>query len=234
VTTGEAFGLSPRARDRAAEGAASVQETSFRPRPSRVIRFDGAGRKGVVRAWYGVTARPDASGFSAIHGFRGSRIAVGFPTLKCEVTSDRPGYLATFGWIQWVTQEFADGRPRVELVDRVPSMLELDLPFLAVGYAPSFFDAPAFNSLPQVDWRAALFLCTVPIMDRREPIVPLVGLRWGYSIPRAGGAVVPVPIERGTDRDWRWVRRNLLGRHPRWRFSPTMGRRPRTASGEPG
>ena len=196
-----------------------MHESSFPKRPTIRVRFEAGTRSGSVRAYYGVTRRGPDSGFPILKGFGAASAGRGFPTLKCIVESDQPGYQSVLGWIQWVTQDFAGGRANEALVDRFPSMLDRDIPFLAVGYAPTFFDAPAFNSLPKVDWRASAFLCTVPILSRREPIVPLVGFLWGYRIGAKGGTVTPSPISLARGRDWSAVRRELRKRHPAWRFA---------------
>lgn len=187
--------------------------------PSSVVRFDRYHRAGSVRVYYGVTGRSADSGFPALKGWeRETRAGVGFPAIKCEVESDRPGYWNALGWIQWVTQEFRTHRRPFRVVDRFPAFLDRDIPFACAGYAPTFFDAPAYNSLPPVDFRALLFLCTVPIMSRREAIVPLVGFRWGYEVQESGGKPHPYPLEPAAPRDWRSVRMALLPRHRAWRF----------------
>ena len=212
------------------KGIERMHERGFALRPTAIARFDRAGRVGEVRAFYGVTHRPHESGFPVLRGWAGVPDAgVGFPTLKCSVESDRPGYGSVLGWIQWVTQVYPDGRATVRLVDRVPSLLDRDLPFAAAGYAPTFFDAPAYNSRPAVDWRAKLFLVTLPILSRKEPILPLAGFRWGYRIERPGAAPVPYPLERADARDWRDVRGELAQRHPAWKFGSSLVERPTQA-----
>jgi hypothetical protein len=202
-----------------------MQEASFARRRTLVTRFTGERRSGRIRTFYGTTRRSADSGFPALQGFPSAGAVIGFPVIKCEVECDQPGYWSCLGWIQWVTQEFGGRRPRVALVDRFPSILDRDVPFLGSGYAPTFFDAPAFNSLPKVDWRASLFLCTLPLMGRREPVVPLAGFLWGYRIATAGGAVEPYPCRAATARDWAKVRPELKARHPAWRFGAWKGRR---------
>lgn len=197
-----------------------MREPSFSPRPTRVIRFDHGDRRGEVRVFYGITARPEDSGFPSLKGWKAERRAgVGFPTIKCTVESERPGYASNLGWIQWVTEDFHGDRESVQVVDRAPSMMDLDLPFAVVAYSPSFFDAPAYNSLPRIDWTARLFLATLPMMDRREPIHPLCGLVWGYRIERRGGAVTPLPLRAASRQDWQTVRNELASRHASWRFA---------------
>ncbi len=201
-----------------------MHEASFPRRPTRTTRFHRAGRSGQVRTFYGTTARPADSGFPWLKGWRTARSAgIGFPTIKCTVEGEQPGYGSQLGWIQWVTQDFHGERKPVQLVDRAPSLLGLDLPFLSVGYAPTFFDAPAYNSLPRIDWTASLFLTTLPMMDRREPVVPLCGWVWGYRIERRGGAVQPLPLRPATAGDWRRARQELARRHRSWRFSARFG-----------
>jgi hypothetical protein len=195
-----------------------VQESSFPSRPVQISPFKTAHRSGTVRVYYGVTRHGKDSGFTALKGFKADRSGRGFPTIKCEVRCDDPGYWSVLGWIQWVTQDFGENRPQVELIDRFPAVMDRDLPFASMGYAPTFFDAPAYNSLPNVDWRATLFLCTLPMLSRREAVVPLVGYRWGYRIHRARGAVIPYPLQPATSPDWTRVRSKLSDRHPQWAF----------------
>jgi hypothetical protein len=188
----------------------------------RTTRFRRNGHAGIVRALYGLTRTARGSGFPALAGWeRVRRAGVGFPTLRCEVRTRSPGYWGVLGWIQWVTQDHDDARGRVELVDRLPALLDRDVPYLSYGYAPTFFDAPAYNSLPAVDWRASAWLCTLPLLSRREPVVPLVGLRWGYRIAREGDPPVPHPLEAARPRDWSFVRRALARRHRAWTFAPS-------------
>ena len=197
-----------------------MQELSFSSGQTTAVRFDRAGRSGLLRAFYGVTGRPSDSGFSALPGWAGETAAgVGFPTLKCTVESDEPGYRSILGWIQWVTQTFHGKREPARLVDRAPSCLDRDIPFMALGYSPAFFDAPAFNSLPGIDWRATVYLTTFPLLSRREAIVPLAGFRWGYRIDAPGERPVPYPLELAGSRDWRSVRREVSYRQPKWKFA---------------
>lgn len=174
----------------------------------------------MVRCYYGNTPTASASGFPALKGWsRATRAGVGFPTIKCDVESDLPGYWSHLGWIQWVTQEFPGNRKPVRLVDRFPAFLDRDLPFATMGYAPSFFDAPAYLSLPAVDWRATLFLCTLPIMSRREAVAPLVGFTWGYRIARRGDTPTPYALGLASRGDWLRVRSELEKLHPKWVFA---------------
>ncbi len=203
-----------------------MHEASFPRTPEFSVRFQFAKRSGTVRAYYGITQRSEDSGFGALRGFPSTRAGEGFPTIKCEVTCEDPGYWSVLGWVQWVTQDFGGRRAQVELVDRFPSMLDRDIPFVSIGYSPTFFDAPAYNSHPKVEWHASLFLCTAPIMSRREPISPLVGFLWGYRIPRSGARVARFPCRIARARDWSAARRNLEARHPEWKFArgpPALG-----------
>jgi hypothetical protein len=197
-----------------------VKEAHFPDKPTCISRYSRAGRVGSVRVYYGRTDRASKSGFPALKGWaRETRAGVGFPTIKCQVESGRPGYWSVLGWIQWVTQSFPGKKAGVRLIDRLPSFLDLDMPFAAVGYAPTFFDAPAYNSLPAVDWHATLFLCTLPLLNRREATVPLAGFRWGYHIEHRGELPIAYPLERAVPRDWKSVREELMRRHPSWNFA---------------
>jgi len=206
-----------------------MHEASFARRPTAVVRFRGLGRAGVIRAFYGTTPRPVDSGFPVLPGWaRETTAGVGFPTVKCEVVSSQPGYGSDLGWIQWVMQERPEKGKSVKLVDRLPAFLDRDIPFLTMGYAPTFFDAPAYNSLPVVDWRADLFLCTLPLLSRREAIHPLAGFRWGYHIDVQGAAPNHYPLVRATPSDWVRVRKELTALHPEWKFGKALRNLPRS------
>lgn len=197
-----------------------MQEASFRLRRPVVVRFRDSGRAGIVRCHYGVTPTAAASGFPALRGWaKAGRAGVGFPTIKCEVESNRPGYWSNFGWIQWVTQEFQGKRKPVRLVDRFPAFSDRDLPFATMGYAPTFFDAPAYLSLPAIDFRATVFLCTLPIMSRREVVSPLAGFTWGYHIAKRGDAPTSYRLATASKGDWRRLRSEVASLHPKWRFA---------------
>jgi hypothetical protein len=197
-----------------------LKELSFPEHPRRVVRLDRAGRSGDVRVYYGVTRHPSEAGFPALPGWaKARRAGVGFPMVKCEVESSKPGYWSNLGWIQWVTQDFPDGRAGPRLVDRLPAFLELDTPFTTMGYSPSFFDAPAQNSLPRIDFRATLFLCTLPMLHRTEPIVPLAGFVWGHHIDADGGTPTPYSLESARGPDWTRVRAAVASRHRTWNFA---------------
>jgi len=210
-----------------------MHEASFPERPARLVRFRAGGRGGVVRAFYGVTPRPADSGFPALRGWEGEpRAGIGFPTIKCQVESTAPGYGSNLGWVQWVTQTYGGRRAPVRLVDRLPAFFDRDVPFATFGYAPTFFDAPAYTSLPEVDWRATLFLTTLPMMSRHEVVVPLAGFRWGYRVEAKGTAPVPSPLELATPHDWQAIRPKLTRAFPNWRFGATF-RRPAELKGRP-
>ncbi len=204
-----------------------MHESSFGKRPTIVARFRRGGHAGTVRCYHGVTRRASESGFSALRGWERERTAgVAFPTIKCRVESARPGYWSLLGWIQGVTQVFP-GRPNpVRIVDRLPVYRRLDLPFATLGYEPAFFDAPAYNSRPAVDWRAALFLCTLPMLGAREAIEPLAGFTWGYRIAHPGADPDPYRLELATSPAWSTLRKLLIERHPKWTFDPRYQRPP--------
>src|SRR5271170_1994855 len=198
-----------------------MQEAMFGSKPSLVVRFSRGGNSGVVRAYYGITSRAADGGFSAVKGWRQMSVTgTGFPAIKCSVESDRPGYWGYLGWVQVLTQEFSGKSAPIGKVDQLPSFLRVNSPFLSVGYAPSVFDAPAFDARPPDEFRARLFLCTLPIMSRREAIAPLAGLRWGFHRRIDGEGHVPHALEEATADDWRKVRDELVERNPGWSYAP--------------
>ena len=199
-----------------------MQEPSFPSVPSLETRFNRLGRAGIVHVYCGMTTQPSDSGFSALSAFAGvSRAGVGFPAIKCVVESHRPGYWSELGWIQWAKEDYSDKRKPLRVVDRLPAYLDRDIPFATMGYAPTFFDAPAQMSLSPMEFRATLFLCTVPLLSRDEAIAPLAGFTWGYSIVKSGDLPSSCPLKRASKRDWLLVREEVGKRHPAWRFAET-------------
>jgi hypothetical protein len=188
-----------------------------------VVRYSRGGRSGIVRVYYGTGSRASDSGFPAVKGWQKmGATGAGFPAIKGTVETHRPGYWGYLGWIQWLTQEYAGESSPDGKVDRLPSFQSLNSPFLSMGYAPSVFDSPAFSAQPPENFRARLFLCTLPIMSRREPISPLVGFTWGFRRRNQGEGHVRLPLEKATARDWKQVRAELVQRLPTWKYATAL------------
>ncbi len=79
-------------------------------------------------------------------------------------------------------------------VERITDGDGTGMPFLAVGYPASIYDAPCrnLNGARTLRWRADTFLTTVPLRSRVEPIRRLASFSWGYDelpvtiVPPAG------------------------------------------------
>ena len=146
--------------------------------------------------------------------------AQGFPVLKACVESTRNGYENVLGWIQVVAHLAPDGSVEDWSHDALPALRDRGVPFVTMAYEPTFFDAPFWPERPRIDWRADLFLCPVVIRHPfDEPIRPLTGVRWGFTIPHDGGDPRLRPLEQSTSDHWSESLPRLRSCFPDWKFS---------------
>ncbi|MCA2211584.1 hypothetical protein [Jidongwangia harbinensis] len=156
----------------------------------------------------------------------GPEAAAGYPSMSATLVYAGEGYRQLMGWIQIVhsVRSWRDGRvDEASEVDLGPVWQDTDLPFLALGYLPSAFDAPARNlrGADALDWRADMFLTTVPRRTRAEPIRRLASFTWGYretDTPPEPPTVFP---PRRTEHDaWTRALDLLRRRFPGWVWAP--------------
>lgn len=205
-------------------GPIRMHEPCFPKDPTLVRELKCEDRTIRVSVWYGVNTGPEDTGFGII-----SRIGLdprvrGFPVLKAQVESTGYGYANQFGWIQVVARPRKDGSIEDGGPDSMPMMRDRGVPFIEVGYLPTFWDAPFWPDRPRIHWRADLFLC--PIVVRRpseEDIVPLAGLRWGFKIATEGGEPEPLPLETIDRKTWNEWLPHLKFWFPSWRFGDWPG-----------
>jgi hypothetical protein len=178
------------------------------------LPFTHAGHSGTVDA----RVAPNKGG--ALLGRPFAKLNVDdFPKMRASVSYSGEGYHRYFAWVQLVDINlYRDGRTRT-LVDVFPSMIGFGVPFAAFGDCPTFFDAPATTVRRPGFFAADAFLCDVlPLVDRKKPVRPLAGFRWGYSIDTSSKIHIHGPELVKADA---WNARLALLRktHPRWIFS---------------
>ncbi len=186
---------------------------------------------------------PSRAGWAAVFGTAETTVpqetvpaSTGFPTITARVEAESSGYENWLGWIQMVNERTPDGREIRADHDPIWFLQGRDVPYAAVGYAPTFFDAPTRPERRPVLWEADLFLCTVPSLRdgldaSTAAVEPLAGARWGFRIDRDGEAPAPIGLRPAGNWAWAsWVPA-LRKSFPRWRFadrtaSVTLDRRP--------
>jgi hypothetical protein len=147
------------------------------------------------------------------------------------VDPEGQGYHNWLGWIQLVNERDPKGASISSAHDPIWFLQGKEVPYCAVGYAPSFFDAPSRPARRAVLWEADLFLCSVPTISTIDgrpdaPLEPLAGVRWGFRIASDGEA--PTPIAPRWTGDWAWASWVPVLRRafPTWRFAdrtPSVG-----------
>ncbi|NUM45508.1 MAG: hypothetical protein HUU38_12460 [Anaerolineales bacterium] len=171
------------------------------------IPFELNRKPGVLEVHYGPNRSITESGFDLLtgNGFDVT-LCLGYPSMRAFVREFKgTGYATASAWIQIVTRrEFATvdaTEPFVVIpsVDTHPTLLELGVPFFAMGFPAEIFDAPCnnLNGLPKLEWIADTFLVTLPLRANNFMIAPVAGFRWGYGeMDRGGKRQVEVrPVE---------------------------------------
>ena len=168
------------------------------------IPFRHHGCDGVVVVRVERIADGVGAGFDVLPGLPFEAVAaVGYPGMSASVAYEGTGYRRLLGWVQVVRTDrtWADGRAETATeIDLAPVWDGTGMPFVAVGYPPSIYDAPCrnLNGARTLRWRADTFLTTVPLRSRAEPIRRLASFSWGYDeLP-----VTIVPPARTGDESW--------------------------------
>jgi hypothetical protein len=212
-------------------GAAPETRPLFDGPPLLESTYAGGARRGRVTVSMAPIPDAGAAGWDAVFGADGTRgtsdsleSRAGFPALLARVEPEGHGYQNCLGWIQFVNERHPKGASVSSEHDPIWFLRGKEVPYGAVGYAPTFFDAPTRPARRAVLWEADLFLCTVPSVspvDRRpdSPLEPLAGVRWGFRIPADGEA--PQPIAPRWTGDWAWASwvPVLRKAFPTWRFA---------------
>jgi hypothetical protein len=205
-----------------------VHEPFFAQAPTLVRHVDFEGRRIRVSVWYAPNSGPEASGFGAIPYIGLDPRVRGFPVIKVEVDSTGQGYVNWYGWIQVIAHLREDGSYEDWSPDPIPALRDRGVPFCALGYHPTIYDAPFFPGRPRIHWRADLFLTPLTIFrPAEEDIVPIVGLRWGFRIHQPGGEPELLPLQVVGSAEWDEALPHLKYWYPSWRFAPgNENRRP--------
>lgn len=203
----------------------------FEGSPTIETRFEGSTRRGRVTVSMAPVPRPAEAGWEAVFGASWKSVPpeavaaqAGFPALLARVEPEGRGYHNWLGWIQLVNERDPKGNTISSEHDPIWFLRGKGVPYGAVGYAPSFFDAPSRPARKAVLWEADLFLCTVPSVSGTNgapdsPLEPLAGIRWGFRIAADGEE--PTPLAPRWTGDWAWaswvpvLRRDF----PSWRFA---------------
>jgi hypothetical protein len=213
---------------------ASIKERMFQGPPALRVPYLAGPRRGSVRVFCGTVPDLLESGVDALFGDgihsassdEKARLA-GFPALLATVEPQARGYQNWMGWIQCVGEKDLAGNVVQREDDPIWFLKGRDVPYAAVGYAPSFFDAPVRSARPEMVWEADLFLCSLPLLtDERgrpaKPVRPLLGIRWGFRIPARGGEPETMAPRMASPQAWAsWVP-ILRQRFPTWPFADEM------------
>ncbi|MCI4365397.1 MAG: hypothetical protein L3K10_04975 [Thermoplasmata archaeon] len=210
----------------------------FHAPPTLEATFEAGTRRGRLRVLLGKVSDFQEAGWDAVFGSKVGSITpaaaathAGFPALLAHVEPEGRGYQNLLGWIQLVNERDGKGTSLHDGDDPAWFLQGRDVPYGAVGYAPSYFDAPSRPGRQAVLWEADLFLCTLPSVpgdhpDDATPIGPLAGIRWGFRIATDGAE--PTPLAPRLTGDWAWASwvPVLRKRFPTWRFAdrtPSVG-----------
>lgn len=104
-------------------------------------------------------------------------------------------------------------------VDHPPQLDGLDVPYVAFGYRPTLFDAPATTDA-DIEWDAHTLLVAAPDAVMTRHIGVVCGLAWGYRVSDHHPTVTPLTVLDGPD-SWADDLTVLQTHHPTWTFYPT-------------
>ncbi|KAK6435032.1 hypothetical protein LTR95_008781 [Oleoguttula sp. CCFEE 5521] len=117
-------------------------------------------------------------------------IYLDFPvtTAKLHCTQDT-GYAATYGWIQFIYQDFKTSPDKAKWEhDPLPITEGSGSPFIWFGPEAQLFDAPFRSDRGEsLDWTCHSFLAYLEDAVITKTIKPILGFEWGYVMQ--GGEV---------------------------------------------
>jgi hypothetical protein len=166
-----------------------------------------------------VNRDPIRWGFDLLHLPFDISATIGFPVFESRVSYNGEGYRAMMGWIQLVTVRDALTGHEDTFADQYPILSQSDTPFVELGPAPTWFDAPGPNP-PRANetWTAYTFLVICPDVGRTRRVAALLGVRWGYMLVR--GRASPLALESVAAADWDRLAPVLHARYSTWEFLP--------------
>ena len=172
------------------------------------FEFQRAGLPIAVRAELWANDEPAAYGCP--------EFARGFPVMRATIAGPTRGYQDLLGWIQLIRTppEFGE---RFHL-DSVEMLGEVSHPFGYFGLAPTMYDAPHRDVLPDMDWVAHTFLGGIAGIYKEFEAHAHIGFSWGYAI-RDGAVSVTGLAELGPEA-WDAHLPYLGATCPAWTFTP--------------
>jgi hypothetical protein len=146
----------------------------------------------------------------------------GFPVVEATVTHPAEGYRAYMGWLQVLRYDVRDPGEGVqaEIVDVVPQLAEVDLPYLAFGIRPTLFDAPCTDAM-SISWAARSLLGYSPDAVMSKSLKAVCGFTWGFRVEDRARTVAPLQVATGDD--WTGALSVLRERFPAWTFDEDLG-----------
>lgn len=174
---------------------------------SLAFEFQRAGAPVSVRADLWVNDDPAAYGCP--------EFARGFPVMRATIEPPARGYQDLLGWIQLIR----DPEQRPDFFNDSPEMLgEVSHPFGYFGSAPTLFDAPHRDPLPDLEWVAHTYLGGVGGIYGEFDAHVFLGFSWGYRI--RAGEISLIGFERLGPDAWDAHLPYLESICPRWSFAP--------------
>lgn len=178
----------------------------------RAIPFELNGRCGTLDVVYGPNDSVEASGFDLLgHLGFDVNLCIGYPVMQGTIADfGGTGYYTASAFIQVISSErrSADGvvRKSVE-IDANPTLVQMGVPFFAMGYPASIYDAPCNNlgTDEHLRWRAHTYFVTMPSPINHGIISFVAGFSWGYEEWDEGGQrrveLQPLQVSDGSDWD---------------------------------
>lgn len=208
-----------------------MEKWNFYDQAAALIPFNLRGYSGKVAVYYGVNNDPIRVGMDSVPGLSNVlEMTYGYPIIHARIQEyEGSGYRTFCGWLQIVRSNYFDiqnGKMSpvnaFVTIDLAPSLSEVDVPFLSLGFLPELFDAPCLNlgTHAELHWTADAFLASMPMKSREEGISWLSGFQWGYTenaLPDQ--KPTPLPLKITDSQVWNDYLPYLHQQYPGWKFN---------------
>jgi hypothetical protein len=183
-----------------------------------VLPFELRGYSGAVHVCLGINEDPCRWGYQFLGLDYGEEFegALGFPVIEASVQFGAEGYAAELGWIQTVTQSTPHAPDVPMLCDVPPHMRSVAMPFMSFGVRPTLFDAPAYDTQPNLRWRATAFLTYTPDLLLSKVIGKVCGFSWGFD--KKHGEITSRPVSEAGQHEWEDFASSLRPLYSEWTF----------------
>nr|OQO20630.1 hypothetical protein B0A51_11702 [Rachicladosporium sp. CCFEE 5018] len=145
-------------------------------------------------------------------------------TAKLHCTEDE-GYAATYGWIQFIHQDFKSSAKETKWAhDPLPITEGSGSPFIWFGPEAQLFDAPFRSDRNEkLDWTCHSFLAYLEDAVMTKAIKPILGFEWGYVMN--GGKVTVKELKLlNVGPAWEKQRGLLEGKFGEWKYEAFDGK----------